>query len=289
MTDNSSQSNLGRLLAIALTEDQKPRAARNIPADARQRYGDIARNDKYQHFVRIAPRIVRCLDHFAIEFDRPLVHDRLLAYYLFIGVVDEALDFGNLNIGRRILEHFDSAGPRFAEPLELSTVELVTEVLKSYVRNENRPLIYSRLAELYRNVVGEQSAGSIDSYIEHRKMIGRLTAELSYILVQDLLRGNTDAVFSLMMQVGKVGCLIDSVIDLNVDRQLGLLRFSPSTRDRIKLIACALCEGGLTLFRYPSLATLFLEAIVDNIRDRFRTGGAASPFTQPKDEAAGGI
>ena len=261
--------------------------SQGIPADSRRCYENITRDSRYQHFVRIGPRIVRCLDYHRIEFDRTLVGERLLAYYLFIGVVDEALDSGNLNIGNRILEHFDRTACQFHEDADSSNVELVTEVLKRYVRTENRALFSSRLADLYREVLREQATTSIDAYIEHRKVIGTRTAELSYILIQDLLQGNTDAVCRLMTQVGKVGCLVDSVIDLKLDRRLGLLRFRPSASDRLKLIAYALREGALAVFQYPSLTTVFLEAIADNVRDRFRTRPPESALSQQKEEVAG--
>jgi len=261
------------------------------PYVIRRRYEEIARDNRYQHFVRIAPRIVRCLDYFGIEFDLTLVRDLLLAYYLFIGVVDEALDFGDLNIGKRILEHFERPVDLSHEHMAASTVELVTEVVKSYTSDENRALISVRLAEPYCEVVREQAATSLTDYIEHRKIIGSRTAELSYILIQDLLRGDTAALCRLMKQVGRVGCLVDSVIDLNMDWRFGILSLKPSAMDRIRLTACALHEGLHTLLRYPSLTGLFLAAIADNVGDPFRTGRPTSPFitAEKKDEVVGVI
>jgi len=278
-------------LAAALINKQTGGACQRMPAHISQRYEDIACDGRYQHFVRIPPRIVRCLDHFGIESNRTLVRKRLLAYYLFIGVVDETLDFGNLNIGKRVLEYFERPFSGVDEQAGASTVELVTEVLKRHITVENRCLISMKLAELYSEVVREQAATSIDAYIEHRKTIGTRTADLSYLLIQDLLGGDTGSLRQLMKQVGKVGCLIDSMIDLNIDWRFGLLSFKPSTMDRIKLTACALREGARTLLQYPSLTGLFLAAIADNIRDPFRTGRHTPPFiTAPaKDEVSGVI
>ena len=291
MTNELDESQSERSSPSALTGNQIETACPELPAYIRKHYDDIARDARYQHFVRIAPRIIRCLDYFGLKFNRTLVRERLSAYYLFIAVVDEALDFGNLHIGKRILEHFNSSSGRFDEHGPASTVELVTEILRSHTSDENLCLISMRLAELYREVVSEQTATSITTYIEHRKTIGSRTAELSYILIQDLLYGDTVCLCRLMKQAGKVGCLIDSVIDLNMDWRFGLLRFRPSARDRIRLTACALREGVRTLLQYPSLAAVFLAALADNIMDPLRMTRAASALTttETKDEVAGVI
>jgi hypothetical protein len=250
----------------------------DIPEERRARYRRIVRDSRYQHFVRIGPRIVRCLDHFRIEFDRVRVGELLQAYYLFIGVIDEALDSGSLSLGNRILEQFDRPASELLEHTDLSHVEFMTEVLRNCISDENRSSISAGLAKLYCEVLGEQAAILMDTYIEHRKVIGARTAELSYTLIQNLLTGETDGVCRLMMQVGKVGCLIDSVIDLGFDSRSGLLSFKPSLLDRVRLIACALREGVVTLLCYPTLTNLFVAAVVDNIRDRFRARHAQLPL-----------
>jgi len=276
MATKRQRSQSEQPLPGGLIDEQAGGACQAIPAHIRQRYEEIVLDSRYQHFVRIPPRIVRCLDYFRIKFDRTTVGERLLAYYLFIGVVDETLDFGNLNIGKRVLNRFDAPVCGVDEQAAASTVELVTEALKRHITDENLGLISVRLAELYREVLSEQTATSIDAYIEHRKTIGARTADLSYLLIQDLLDGDAGSVRQLMSQVGKVGCLVDSAIDLSTDRRFGLLSFKPSAMDRIRLTACALREGARTLVQYPSLTGVFLAAVADNIRDPFRAGRRAA-------------
>src|SRR5215467_11294082 len=117
--------------------------------ERRARYRRIARDSRYQHFVRIGPRIVRCLDHLRIEFDRMRVSELLQAYYLFIGVIDEALDSGSLSLGDKILEQFDRPASESLERTDSSNVEFMTEVLRNCVCDENRSSISAGLAELY--------------------------------------------------------------------------------------------------------------------------------------------
>jgi len=289
MAKKAEQSRNEQHSPDSLVRDRSTGICQFLPPDVRLRYEVITRDARYQHFVRIAPRIARCLDYFRIKFDGTLVHDRLLAYYVFIGVIDEALDSGNLHIGKSVLDHFDRPVWHLAEHTDPSNLKLVTEVLKSHTTNENRGLISMRLAELYREVVREQAATSINAYIQHRITIGARTAELSYLLIEDLLRGETDALCRLMKQVGKVGCLVDSVIDLNIDWRLGLLSFKPLPIDRLKVTTRALCEGARTLLQHPRLTILFGRAIADNIRDRFRAGRVQSPLlaSERKDEIPG--
>ena len=92
-----------------------------------------------------------------------------------------------------------------------------------------------------------------------------------------------------MKQVGAIGCLIDSLIDLTSDARLGLLGFKPGLMGYAKLIACILRDGLRVSAKHPGLCGLFVRAIVDNLHDRFR---AERSFPQPsfvserKDEAA---
>jgi len=240
-------------------------------------YQAIARDPKYAHFVNIPERIVRCLDHFGVVFDRVAVTDNLCAYYLFIGVVDDAIDSGNLEIGRDILERFHTQVPSFDHHTLASRVRLVTEVLKQHVRDDVYPLMLRKLHGLYRAVVAERKAETIAAYIEQRRVVGHLTAELSYVLIRPFLNGDDGRVRRLLKQVGAVGCLVDSMIDLRSDSQLGLLSFKPTISDRLKLMISTLGEGLSVLMKHPALLGVFLEAVSDNVRDRFRTGSRPAP------------
>lgn len=205
----------------------------------------------------------------------------LRAYYLFIGVVDEALDVGNLDLGSRILQSFILKEPHNSRNtlFAASIPGLMTNVLRQHTTDNDHPLISANLAELYREVVSERMAPSIGAYIHHRKMVGIRTAELSYLLIRGLLQGDTYRVSQLMMHVGKVGCLIDSLIDLKMDSRARLLNFRPSVIDRLQIAVCALWEGGQTIFRYPALTMVFAEVVADNIRDRFRQSNGGLGLT----------
>ena len=261
----------------------------NLPSDVIQAYRDLAGLSKYQHFVRIPDRIIQCIDYFGITGDRAVTKSRLLAYYLFIGVVDDAIDSGRIDAGRLVLEDLSTPAPLFDEEATRSSVRLITEILKSTISDKTYPLMVDKLKELYSEVIGERGATSIDTYIEHRKSVGSLTAELSFVLIQTDLCGEHETLIRFMKQVGAIGCLVDSLLDLRDDRRRGLLGFKPRISDYAKLIICILRDGLRLSLRHPGLGGLFFRAVADNVHDCFRAerGSPRHSFiADRKDKAA---
>ncbi len=236
-------------------------------------YQAIARDPRYAHFINIPERIIRCLDHFGITCNRIEVGQRLRAYYLFIGVVDDAIDSGRLEIGKNILERFHNPVPCFDDQTRESPVSLVTEILKQDIGDDDYPLVVAKLHELYRAIVTERKAETITAYMAQRKVVGRLTAELSYRRIRSLLEGDVRSLRRFLIRVGAVGCLVDSVIDLRADARLGLVSFKPTIGAFLTLLLGTLREGLSVSMKHPALLGVFAEAVGDNVRDRFRAGG----------------
>jgi hypothetical protein len=258
-----------------------------LPNKVRRAYDDLARDPKYQHFVRIPDRIIQCIDYFGIECKRDVAKASLQAYYLFIGVVDDAIDSGPIDSGGLVLNYLSTATPVFDEAAVGSELRLVTEILKTHLCDETYPLMIDRLGELYGEVVSESRATSIESYIAHRKSIGSLTAEASFVMIRPNLRGDHERLLRFMKRVGAIGCLVDSLIDLRADRRLGLLGFKPTIIDHAKLSRTIFDEGLRISLAHPGLCGTFLRAVVDNVRDRFRTApGTAQIVSDRKSEAA---
>ncbi len=259
-----------------------------LPSDVSDAYQNLADDPKYQHFVRIPDRIIQCIDYFGIACDRATARTRLHAYYLFIGVVDDAIDSGRLDAGRLILDYLSRPTAEFDDETRRSSVRLITEILKVYISDRTYPAIMDKLRELYSEVVSERSATSVDAYIVRRKSVGALTAELSYLLIHPGLSGDNEKLCDFMKQVGAIGCLIDSLIDLNTDHRLGLLAFHSGVMDYAKLMVAILRNGLRVSLRHPRLYGLFFRAVVDNLRDPFRAERIPrSAFARDrKDEAA---
>lgn len=266
-----------------------PAVHRDEEAGAERRYRDISRDPRYGHYARIPERVCRCLDYFGLAFDRAEVAERLRTYYIFIGVADDAIDAGSVRAGADILRQLTAPAfdlvPAFefgkgARPSSVAPVELATDALRRHVGARPHPALRERLGELYGAVVSERESETMTAYVAARKAVGQLTAEVSYLLIVPLLRdggdgGGCEEVRRFLWKVGEVGCLLDSVIDLRSDERLGLLGFSPTRRDRLRLAARTLVEGGGVLLGHPRLVRLFLEAAGDDLLDRLRA--RASP------------
>ena len=226
--------------------------------------------------MRIPERICRCLDYFKISSSRRAITERLHAYYLFIGVVDDVIDSGEPEAGWQILRQLDNRNPVFAEENKESHARLVTEVFKCQISRETYPAVLAKLEELYRAVVRERESTTMRAYIKQRKMIGRLTAEVSYLLIRPLFTSERKDLCRFLQKVGEVGCLIDSAIDLRADVRLGLTNFRPTLKDYLQLMSHLLRDGSRILLRHARLLGLFMEAVTDNLLDlRFR------PVTAP--------
>ena len=253
------------------------------PAEIARLYQVIAQEARYGHYVRIPARICRCLDYFHVAANRAAVLARLHSYYLFIGVVDDLIDSSQLEAGRDILKHLANPTPSFDEATKKSRAKLVTEIFKCHISRDLYPLILTKLEELYQAVVRERQAPTMQAYIEQRQTIGHLTAELSYLLIRPLLKTEHAALCRFLTEIGAVGCLIDSAIDLRADARLGLLSFRPTLKNHLKLTARLLRAGLQVILRHPRLLGLFLEALRDDLLDQLRTR-RASPASDQLDE-----
>src|SRR5437870_5795703 len=113
--------------------DSQSLLLRDAASEIERRFKAIADDPMYRHFVRIPGRIIGCLDYFGADFDRTKVTDRMRVYYLFIGVVDHAIDSGEVGTGAMILEHFDSKTTSFDKDTSDSNAKLMTEILKGQI------------------------------------------------------------------------------------------------------------------------------------------------------------
>jgi hypothetical protein len=234
-----------------------------------RRYRSISSDQRYGHFVRIPRRIYRCLEYFKVTAERAAVIDRLHSYYLFIGVVDDLIDSTEIEAGRAILSELETPSSNELDPLDAARV--VTCVLNAQLTDELRRRVLAKFQELYEAVLGERSARSLAEFINHRKTVGRLTAELSYILLVPLMDREREDFDVFLQDVGEVGCLIDSIIDLRGDQRMRLVNFNPTFNNRMRIMVQAVWGGLKLSARHPRLFLLFLEAVADNLRDRFRS------------------
>ncbi len=272
-SDLSNTAQPGVRLNSWTRHDVASRSPSQATTKQSEEYDRIVREPKYRHFVRIPARIVGCLDYFQVRADRVAAARILRAFYVFIAVVDNAIDSGEPQTAATVFEHLGK--PVQISRAELCDVALITRNLTEHLDETIRLTFRNQLGCLHESVRREQSAISIEDYIEIRKVVGALTADLSYVLISPLLESEEQTLRDFMQRVGAVGCLIDSVIDLRADQRRGLVGFPATKRDHIKLALAALRQGLAICVRHPRLGGLFADAILDVVRDRFMaTGGS---------------
>lgn len=266
----------------------RPRKAssRHLSEESQRRYQTIASDRKYRHFTRISPRIIRCLDYFGVNCDSVVVERRLRAYYLFIGVIDNAIDSGQWQVSQIVLRQFESRPASFDQSGNVSEIALVTDRLLNEVSDETYPELLSALHALSAAVEHERTAASMAEYIEARKRVGQLTAKSSFLLIRPLLGNETSHICHFMERVGEIGCLVDSVIDLNGDQRSGLLNFQSTPWEFMRLLTSAVKSGAQFSIKHPLLFGLFLEAAIDILRDRPRARDRVKRLQIPTKSAA---
>jgi hypothetical protein len=234
-------------------------------------YHAIVRDPRYFQFAHIPRRIVRCLERYATVRHSQTVEARLLAYYLFIGVVDDGFESSEFEIGEKVLKRFSNPVPCFDEDTWNSKSQFMAEVLKQHIDPLIHDEVLRKFRDLYRANVAERYVTTRQAYSRHRKLIGSLTAELSYLLIRDCLTSEAIDCCGLMKAVGAVGCLVDSVIDAPADKRAGTLSFRPGWSDLLMLWLTTLLEGMKLVVTHPRMLPLFVDAIRDNFYDRRRS------------------
>src|SRR5262245_24795185 len=134
----------------------------------------------FRHYVRIPDRICSSLDFFDLSYDRTAVHRILKSYYLFIGIVDHAIDTISISIASDVLQQLKQP-TSFAETVPH---KLAAELLKSQINTQVYDIVLDRFSQLCEAVFQERCCKNIKEYIHHRKRIGRITAEISYLLIE---------------------------------------------------------------------------------------------------------
>jgi hypothetical protein len=258
-----------RLENVSQVQSVNSRA--NSSAGNELRYQRILGNPRFFQFAHIPERIIRCLDFYGIDGDKERSRAALSAYYLFIGVTDDAIDGADDDVGETILARLENPFVSFNEDVACSDAEFLTEVLKLHFPASTSTRLRSKFRTLYRITLQERRARTMRAFVKRRRLLGSVTADISYLLVRDYLLGDASRFRALMRDVGAVGCLVDSVIDARSDQRAGLLAFRPSPIEWLFLYAQTFALGMRILWKHPRLVRLFFEAITDNVYDRRRS------------------
>jgi hypothetical protein len=214
------------------------------------------------------------LSFFGVARDKDRLSAALLAYYIFIGVTDEAIDGGERDGGEEILARLASPFVSLSQDIGCSDAEFMAEILKLHFPASSAARIRKKFGALYKINLKERHAGTMRVFAKTRRLLGSVTADISYWLIRDHLSADVPKLRRVMKQAGAVGCLFDSLIDARYDQHAGLIAFHPSMLDWLYLCGQTLVLGIKLGLAHPRLIVLFLDAMIDNVHDRRPVQGA---------------
>lgn len=220
----------------------------------------------FEHYINIPDRICTSLDFFISNYDRAAVYEILQSFYLFIGIVDHAMDTISISVASEVLNQLKRLNT-FSDSILETPHRLATELLKTKIHPNRYDNVLGRFSELCDAVFNERCSKTISEHIQHRKNIGYLTAEISYLLIEPFLIESDPEILKFFCKVGEVGCLVDSLIDVRSDYKKGLINFVPHLFSYLQLTIHTASIGIPLLCRYPKLIHVFCEAVLDNYRD----------------------
>ena len=228
---------------------------------------------RYAHYGRIPARMWRCLVRFGVDSNESAVLNSLRIYYLFVGLCDDILDDnrGPLD-GAWLLEMlFSEPAARERAPCGHSGVaplESIAPQLRLLCKAADELQIQGHFHGLLSAVRQERHCNSMKDYVAARKMVGRLTAKISYLLIAHHLERPSTELCDFFCEVGEAGCLVDSAVDLRADWKAGSLGFRPTLLDKIRLHGSTAQLAARLAWRHPGMANIFIEGIVDTVTDR---------------------
>jgi hypothetical protein len=244
---------------------------RDTSTQIEMRYQIIVSDPRYFQFAGIPDRIIHCLDLCGIRCEQHKVRERLQAFYLFIGLVDDEIECAQFEFGEKILKRLANPLPCFDDETRTSQAQFITEILKQYFNPTIDSHVMRKFRRLHKASVAERQALSMRVYVKQRKLVGNLTAELSYLLIRDHVFGNSLYLCRLMKAIGAVGCLVDSIFDARADKRAGVLSFRATFVDYLFLCIHTFLLGLKITLKHPRLIPLLGAAIRDNFYDRRRS------------------
>jgi hypothetical protein len=222
----------------------------------------------FKAYCQIPKQIIKCLQHFRVDFDHEKVHELMSAYYSFIGAADHVLDYGGIELGKCILAEFDDdainerpSSNRDCFDSKMSLVKQASAILRRLVPVEQRPILHEELSRLFDLTLRERNARDVYELVAQRKEMGRRTAALGFRLIEPQLRSGPRNLARFFERVGTAGCLVDSWLDWRDDQANGLLSLKMRSLDLAYLTMAMMSHSLPIALAHPRLVPLFVQAI----------------------------
>jgi len=178
---------------------------------------------------------------------------RLCDYYSWLRVVDDKME-KDIKFGRSIYNYIKGNN----ENIELLDL---TKKIKNYLRGKE-----AHLGVLYKLAEKELSEENLDKMLKLKKLIGRQTAFVAYLIVQDLIEGDKKEITRFTKKYGEVANVLDFLVDYRKDKNEKIGNFNYSYFYIPYIAIEVLKEGANFLLNYPKLLTFSLKYFKDKIK-----------------------
>ncbi|TKJ17009.1 hypothetical protein CEE44_00545 [Candidatus Woesearchaeota archaeon B3_Woes] len=222
--------------------------------------------ERYVPYRNISDRVVSYLDYFNISYVPEDVRKKIGILSIWIKTVDDRIDDFDCNVGIQVLERLRDKSEKFDSETETDEVLYLTELLKKQIEPDRYDNILKSFTELYHAVNTESNSPDIKTYIKNRKRVGRLTAKLFYEIIEPGLQGGLSRFKTLFIELGELGNMADAAVDLNMDKEQGILKFNPRLKDHMRMYMDTIYMGAKTIVKYPGLVSKFYPSIKNCVK-----------------------
>lgn len=244
-----------------ITDTQKSQAQKNISL--------LLQDEKYAPYLKIADKVPHFLDYFQMDYDKQGVKTSLSLYFLWLKCIDEELDTGDEHIGEQVKQNLLNSQPNITEEIIASTPLLLSEVLKVQTTPATYHHLLENLHELYDSTLSEKTAPSMSQYIYQRKKSGILTAQGAFIMMEPHLLTHNHKFVSFFQQLGALGNIVDSVVDLRNDIHSQTYSFHVTFLDVVQLYTQTSKDAIKVILQHPRLVKQFSKSAVNVLKNSF--------------------
>jgi hypothetical protein len=228
----------------------------------RSQIEQLVMEDRFAEYRSLCARFTTLLDYFNINYNKEKVRKKIGVFSIWLKLMDDLME--SEDIGERILIQLRDKEVHLDEKKLEEPDSFFTELFKQQIEPQSYDTIISDLDVLYQSAVKEDNSQTIDEYISNCRVVGSLTGEVLYKIVQPDLSGNSEEFRTFFRDLGTLVELADSCWDIRKDRSN--LKFNIGLQETLKLYTVTAIEGLKMFKKYPKMSIEFIRSVKRNLR-----------------------
>jgi hypothetical protein len=220
-----------------------------------QALDDFLALPKFTLYLNVPIHITRYLDHFSISYPPQQIAGVLGTYFLWLKLADDEID-EHLKTGEDIFRRL-SSGPDESFNNNEPGLDMLTDILY-YASKPSSTAFLEEFSVCRRYAVLETEAVNIRDLAQIRTMEGEMLSLATLSLIEPYIQYGDHSIYDFLPRVGRLGMLLDSMIDLREDSAAGELKFQPGMLD-MAYLAMQFMKGTLQIqVHYPFMCTYYI-------------------------------